>query len=316
MSATTRSNSGSEPVPVALGPHGNRLLSEAITRAGAVLSDLSDARGLVWDGGPWDFPELPEQVRWVQVNSAGVEHWFGTEVFENNPNVQFTSAVGAFSASVAEHALMMLLAGVRALPAHLEADSWRHVEFAPRVGTLRDATVTILGAGGIGRALIPMLSPLGAHVIAVNRSGKPVPGALETVAAQQMNEVWERSDHVVIAAPATPATKHVVERHALSALKPHSWIVNVARGDLLDTDAAIGALRTGTIGGLALDVTDPEPLPDGHPLWSMPNVIITPHDSNPAHHRIPAFADRVAVNVSRFVAGEELIGTIDTTLGY
>ncbi|WP_068273846.1 D-isomer specific 2-hydroxyacid dehydrogenase family protein [Aldersonia kunmingensis] len=315
MSAT-RSNSSSEPVPVALGPHENRLLSDAITRAGAQLADLSEARALVWDGGPRDFPELPEQIRWVQLNSAGVEHWFSTKVFEKYPNVQFTSAVGAFSASVAEHALMMLLAGVRALPAHLEADTWRHVELAPRVGTLRDATVTILGAGGIGRALIPMLAPLGAHVIAVNRSGKPVPGALETVAAQQMNEVWERSDHVVIAAPATPATKHVVERHALDALKPHSWIVNVARGDLLDTDAAVEALRAGTIGGLALDVTDPEPLPDGHPLWSLPNVIITPHDSNPAHHRVPAFADRVAVNVSRYVAGQELIGTIDSALGY
>ncbi|MCX5042778.1 D-isomer specific 2-hydroxyacid dehydrogenase family protein [Aldersonia sp. NBC_00410] len=305
-----------QPVPIALGPNGDRLLSDAIGSGGATLTDLAVARALVWDGGTADFPVLPDHVRWVQLNSAGVEHWFATDVFQQNPHVVFTSAVGAFAASVAEHALMLLLAGVRQLPEHLRADSWRPAELAPRIGTLRDATVTILGAGGIGRALIPMLTPLGAHVIAVNRTGTPVPGAMETVAVAQVSEVWEHTDHLVIAAPATPATKHLVERSALAALKPHSWVVNVARGDLLDTDAAVDALRAGTIGGVGLDVTDPEPLPDGHPLWSLPNVIITPHDSNPPQRRVPAFAERVAANVARFVAGQELIGVIDTTRGY
>ncbi|MBD0323254.1 MAG: hydroxyacid dehydrogenase [Aldersonia sp.] len=288
-----------------------------MTKGGGTISDLSEAHALVWDGGPADFPaQLPDQVRWVQLNSAGIEHWFAAGSFTHHEGVQFTSAAGAFSASVAEHALALLLAGVRSLPDHIRSDTWRFAELAPRIGTLRDATVTILGAGGIGRALIPMLTPLGAHVIAINRSGKPVPGAMETIPVQSLSDVWERTDHVVIAAPATPATKHVVGAAALAALKPTSWIVNVARGDLLDTDAVVEALRAGTIGGVGLDVTEPEPLPDGHPLWSLPNAIITPHDSNPPQRRVPAFAERVAANVARFVSGQELIGTVDTTLGY
>lgn len=306
-----------DPVRIALGPDEDSLLADAITKGGGTLSELSQAQALVWDGGPTDFPaELPDHVRWVQLNSAGVEQWFTAGTFTPHEGVQFTSAAGAFSASVAEHALALLLAGVRHLPEHIRSDTWRFDELAPRIGTLRDATVTIVGAGGIGRALIPMLRPLGAHVIAINRSGKPVPGAMETVPVQQLAEVWERTDHVVVAAPATPATKHMVGASALAALQPTSWIVNVARGDLLDTDAVVEALREGTIGGVGLDVTDPEPLPDGHPLWSLPNAIITPHDSNPPQRRVPAFAERVAANVARFAAGQELIGVVDTKLGY
>jgi phosphoglycerate dehydrogenase-like enzyme len=93
-------------------------------------------------------------------------------------------------------------------------------------------------------------------------------------------------------------------------------VINVARGSLIDTDALVHALRNGSIGGAGLDVTDPEPLPDGHPLWELPNVIITPHDSNPPSVRPPAFADHVALNVTRFVAGERLTALIDPVVGY
>ncbi|MFC9788544.1 D-isomer specific 2-hydroxyacid dehydrogenase family protein [Rhodococcus sp. NPDC127528] len=303
--------------PVALGPHADPLLTDAITRGGGTWAPMVDARALVWDGGPDRFPEdLPAGIRWVQLYSAGVEEWFSAGIIARHPEVVFTSAAGAFAATVAEHAFALLLGGVRALPEHLAATTWRQQEFFGKVGTLRGARVAIIGAGGIGRALIPMLAAVGATVVAVNRSGRPVPGAARTLPADRLDELWDAVDHVVVAAPATAATRHLVGAPQLARLGPRSWVINVARGSLVDTDALVDALRENRIGGAGLDVTDPEPLPDGHPLWTLPNAIITPHDSNPPAVRPPAFADHVAANVRRFVAGEELLARIDPVAGY
>ncbi|MGQ4619627.1 NAD(P)-dependent oxidoreductase [Nocardia sp. R7R-8] len=311
-------------VTIAIGPADPppSLVEKAVVEAGAAISDLDEARGLVWVGGPGEFPErLPAGVEWVQLPAAGIEEWFAAGVIARHPGVRFTSAAGAFAASVAEHALMLLLAGVRYLPEHLRAARWRQQDFFPHVDTLRGKTVTIVGAGGIGRALIPMLVPLGAHIIAVNRSGRPVTGpgippSVETISAEHLGRVWPHTDHVVVAAPATPATRHLIGADELARLKPSSWIVNVARGSLIDTDALVAALRSGAIGGAGLDVTDPEPLPAGHPLWSLPNAIVTPHDSNPPQLRLAAFADHVEANVERFIAGRQLLAPVDPALGY
>ncbi|MEV5648493.1 D-isomer specific 2-hydroxyacid dehydrogenase family protein [Nocardia sp. NPDC052254] len=308
-----------DPVRIALAPVTTDLLVRAITDGGAQVTELSQARALIWDGGPADFPaELPESVEWVQLFSAGVEEFFAAGIFERHPDVVFTSAAGAFAKSVAEHTVALLLAGVRYLPEQLRARHWRQQEFFPHIGTLRGATVAVVGAGGIGREVISLLEPFGADIIAVNRSGATVSGAnvSETVPARRLPEIWSRTDHVVVAAPATPGTRHLVGKNELAQLKPHSWVINVARGALVDTDALVVALEDGSIGGAGLDVTDPEPLPDGHPLWELPNAIITPHDSNPPRLRTAAFADHVRGNVARFAEGRELIARIDPAAGY
>lgn len=305
------------PVPVALGPHADPQLEDAIVRGGGHCVSLEGAHGLIWNAGPDRFPStLPDSVRWVQLFSAGVEDWFAAGVIARHPEVEWTSAAGAFSATVAEHCLTLLLAGVRSLPDQITATTWRQQEFFGRVGTLRGARVGILGAGGIGRALVPMLTAVGASVVAVNRSGTTVPGAEVTLPADRTDEMWDRIDHVVIAAPATADTRHLVGAAELGRLGPRSWVINVARGSLVDTDALVAALETGTIGGAGLDVTDPEPLPDGHRLWSLPNAIITPHCSNPPAVRPQAYAAHVATNVARFVAGEPLVARIDPAAGY
>ncbi|APE33715.1 hydroxyacid dehydrogenase [Nocardia mangyaensis] len=309
---------------IAIGPDPSapRLLEKAVVGAGARVGALAEAEALIWTGQPGDFPtELPASVRWVQLPAAGIEDFFDAGVLRAHPGVEFTSAAGAFSHSVAEHALMLLLAGVRYLPEHLRATSWQQREFFPHVGSLRGKTVTIVGAGGIGRALIPMLAPLGAHVIAVNRSGRRVtgdgiPDSVETVPAEQLGRVWSHTDHVVVAAPATAQTRHLIGADELARLKPSSWVINVARGSLIDTAALVEALTGGVIGGAGLDVTEPEPLPDGHPLWTLPNAIITPHDSNPPQLRLAAFADHVGANVARFVDGRPLHAIVDTDRGY
>lgn len=208
------------PVPIALGPHADPQLMEALVRGGGVWAPMVDAQALVWAADPERFPaDLPESIRWVQLYSAGVEDWFSAGIIQRHPGVVFTSAAGAFSATVAEHAFALLLAGVRALPEQLAATTWRQHEFFGKVGTLRGSRVAILGAGGIGRALIPMLTSVGASVLAVNRSGNPVPGAAETLPSERTDEIWDRVDHVVVAAPATAQTRHLVGAEQLARLE-------------------------------------------------------------------------------------------------
>jgi len=298
-----------------LAPGSDDILARAISDAGAEVVSTPDADAWVWTSGPATFPnDLPDSVRWVQLPSAGVETWLEAEIVDSQR--VWTSAAGAYSRTVAQHAMMLLLAGVRHLPEQIRATSWRKDDFDPRVGTLDGATVAVVGCGGIGRALIPFLRAAGASVVAVTRSGTPVDGAVETVDASRVGEVWSRTDHVVLAAPATGATKHLVDATVLQQLPTHAWIVNVARGSLVDTDAAVRALEEGAIGGLALDVTDPEPLPDGHALWTAPNAIVTPHVANPNSGAAAAFAAHVGRNVRRFVAGDTLDAVIDPARGY
>ena len=309
----------SERAPrIAVGPEHDPRFERAVLGGGGIPCGLEDdPDALVWTAGPDAFPEaLPPSVRWVQLPSAGVEYWLSQGIVKAHPRVTWTSAAGAYSAAVAEHALTLLLAGVRALPAHLTATSWAPDTLAPVVGTLRGATVGIVGAGGVGRALIPMLAALGAHTIAVTRSGRPVPGAVETFPVERIDEIWSLADHFVISATATRDVERLVGASELAAMNPTAWVINVARGDLVDTDALVAALRSGTIGGAGLDVTDPEPLPDDHPLWSLPNAVIAPHDSNPAPLRIPAYLEHVTENVTRFASGLVPTAVVDPSAGY
>jgi D-3-phosphoglycerate dehydrogenase len=128
--------------------------------------------------------------------------------------------------------------------------------------------------------------------------------------------VWPDAQHVVLATPATAATSRLIGRPQLEAMREDAWLVNVARGSVVDTDALVAALRTGQIAGAALDVTDPEPLPDGHPLWDLPNALITPHVATPPDAEARHFARRVRENVQRLAAGEELEGVVDPEGGY
>jgi phosphoglycerate dehydrogenase-like enzyme len=289
-------------------------LERAVSDGGGELAPLESADGLVWLGGsPDELPELPDSLRWVQLPSAGVEQWVRSGKVDGARD--WTSATGAFGLPVAEHALALMLAADKAIHHFACERSWvgegRH-----EVRALEGSTVLIVGAGGIGRALIGLLEPFGAEVIAVSRRGREVPGAARTLAADRLSEVWGEAHHVVIAAPATDGTRRLVGARELAAMREDAWLVNVARGTLVDTDALVEALRAGAIAGAALDVTDPEPLPDGHPLWELPNVLITPHVATPPEAERRHFAERVRENVRRLAAGEALEGLIDPDGGY
>ena len=287
-------------------------LEAAVRDGGGEPGPLERADGVVWLGGdPSKLPELPASVRWVQLPSAGVEQWLRAGVVGDG--AVFTSAGGSFGLPVAEHALALILAAAKAIPRSARARTW-DPDGRDRVRALEGATVAIVGAGGIGRALISLLAPFGAEVLAVTRRGRPVQGAARTLPADRVAEVFPAADYVVVAAPATDGTRHIVGAAELAAMREDAWLVNVARGSLVDTDALVEALRTGSIGGAALDVTDPEPLPDGHPLWEL--ALITPHVATPPDAEARHFAARVRENVRRLAAGEELEGVVDPEGGY
>lgn len=296
-----------------VGPRAPEPLLDAVREGGGQCVDSPDAaEAFVWYGGSAEElrTRLHPQVRWVQLPAAGVETWVGSGVVDTER--AWTSAAGCYAPAVAEHTLALLLAAAKQLPAAARATEWT----APAPRTLAGATVGIVGAGGIGRELIRLLGAFGARVLAVNRSGRPVPGAEHTVTPSGLDGVLQEADFVVLAAPATLETAALIGPRQIALMKPDAWLVNVARGSLVDTDALVVALADGRIAGAALDVTDPEPLPTGHPLWSEPRALISPHSANPEWLLLPALARRVRSNLEHYRAGGQLDGLIELDREY
>jgi phosphoglycerate dehydrogenase-like enzyme len=298
---------------VLIGAHPDPVLADAVRRGGGeVVDDARDADAIVWRGDPPALRELLHPgIAWVQLSSAGVDRWLDAGAIDDDR--LWTSGADAYSDAVAEHALALLLAGRRRLAESARARRWRKdLEGRP----LRGATVAIVGAGGIGRALIGLIAPLGVEVLAVTRRGAPVDGAARTLPADRVAEAWSAADAIVLAAPATAETRHLVDAAALDAMRGDALLVNVARGSLVDTDALVRALAQRRIGAAALDVTEPEPLPEGHPLWDEPRALITPHTANPDAALLPRLAERVRENVARRRAGQPLLGVVELARGY
>jgi phosphoglycerate dehydrogenase-like enzyme len=249
-------------------------------------------------------------ARWVQLSSAGVE--LMAEAGLIDPGRIWTCAKGAYAEPVAEHALMLALAGLRSLPCRVLARSW-----GPPAGeTLYDQPVTILGGGGIATTLLQLLAPFRVSATVVRHSGEPVPGAARTLPAGELHLALADARVVILALALTPETEGIIGAAELAAMRPDAWLVNVARGKHVDTAALVTALAEGVIGGAALDVTDPEPLPDGHPLWAQERCIITPHTADTPEMVETELARRIRENVARFAAGEPLIGLVDPVAGY
>jgi phosphoglycerate dehydrogenase-like enzyme len=293
------------PPTVHVAPEPEPQVEAAVRSAGGEVGPLDEADGLVWvDPNPDGFPaSLPDRVRWVQLPSAGVESWLD----RIDRDRRWTTAAPAFGRSVAEHAVALMLAGTRRLHEFARATTWTR----PPIKELAGSTVLLVGTGAIGRALIELLEPFGVEVLAVTRSGRD-----GTLPVERLGEALPRAHFVVLAAPATPATRGLVGADQLAAMREDAWLVNVSRGALVDTEALVAALRDGTIAGAALDVTDPEPLPDGHPLWSEPRALITPHVANPDVTLMRDLAELVGEQVRRLSADEPLLSPFDPDAGY
>ncbi len=243
----------------------------------------------------------------------------GTDAFPlalmKGRGTRLCNGVGINATAVAEYAVMGMLNLAKDFPAIVRAQDRREwLRDAPGKVELEDSKALIIGYGAIGRRIGRMLEGFGVEVTGVRRSGSHEPNMLAP-------DTWKPRlgafDWIVIAAPATPETAHLIGAAELAAMKPGARIVNIARGSLVDQDALIAALESGAIAGAFLDVTDPEPLPPEHPLWAAPNAIITMHLSGRAQTRMFQRAAAMFLdNLARYRAKQPLINEVDLDLGY
>ena len=285
----------------------------AVREAGGEVADVPDADALIWADPytPHLYPEViasAPAVQWVQLPYAGIEPF----IDYLDTRRTWTCAKGVYADPVAEWVVAALLMGLRDFHLFATSASWA----AESGRNLLGARITVLGGGGITQSLMRLLKPWGCHVTVVRRAAEPLPGAARTLTLSEAQEAVSGADAVVVALALTEQTRHVVNASLLEAMGPQCWLMNAARGGHVDHAALEAALRAGTIAGAVLDVTDPEPLPDSSKLWGLPNCVITPHIGNTREMGLPLITNRVRENVRRWLAGEELLGQVDVSLGY
>lgn len=299
---------------IALAPDGAPdWMAEAVRDGGGHVVDLDEAEGIVWAD-----PRNPDALgtaleaapdaRWVQLPFAGIENFVHLVDHER----QWTCGKGVYAEPVAELALTLAVAGLRGLGTYARATRWKK----PLGRNLLGARITILGGGGIAESLVRLLEPWDCHTTVVRRTVAHMDGVDDVLEADRYADALPGADVVFLALALTPDTEGIISADELELMEDHAWLINVARGRHVVTDDLVAALTEERIGGAGLDVTDPEPLPEGHPLWSMPNCLITPHVGNTPEMAVPLLAERITANVRRFADGEELIGPVDADVGY
>jgi phosphoglycerate dehydrogenase-like enzyme len=268
-------------------------------------------------------------LTWVHSATSGVERALTPAALARD--IVVTNARGVFSRPIAEHVLLMILAVSRSLPQLLELQ--RERTWQPLEGReLRELTIGVVGYGSLGRSVASLASAFGARVIAMRRRAEvgaepsgpaddgdvfPFEPRLDRVVGPDgLHELLAESDIVVLAAPLTAATENLINEAALASMKRDAWLINVARGRLVDDTALVRALRDNRIGGAALDTFRDEPLPQSSPYWDLPNVILTPHTAWSSARVLDRSIDLFCDNLRRFSRGEALRNVVDPAAGY
>jgi phosphoglycerate dehydrogenase-like enzyme len=273
----------------------------------------------------WSLP--PEQLRtatnlrWIYSITSAVDQFLYPELAARD--ITINNAGRVHGPVVAEHAIAMVLALAKRLPSAVRYQDRRKWAMEaiwnehPRPAEIRNATMTVVGLGSIGSEVAAMAAALKMKVIGVREHPeRGAEGAHEVAGYGELDHAIKRSDYVVLAAPLTPRTRHMIDSRRLSLFKPTAFLVNVSRGALVDENALVKALRDHRLAGAALDVFAEEPLPRGSALWKMPQVLITPHTAfltgNVWERHYAAFT----ANLKRYLAGQPLEGTVDKKAGY
>jgi len=259
------------------------------------------------------------KLRWVHTFSAGVDRH--VPAMASYEHVILTNNSGAFDVPIAEHVIAMIFAAAKRVPEHLAAQGRREWQREVPHAEVRDATLVILGMGSIGGELARLAGALGMRVVGVrrdptHRGASPTPSVDRIVPPGLFVEVAREADYLAVTAALTPQTRGMVSAEVLAALKPTAWVINIARGAIVDEAALAAALTERRIGGAALDVFETEPLPAESPLWSLDNAILTPHVSNSSPRVRERSLALVAENVRRYKAGEPLLNQVDRRVGY
>jgi phosphoglycerate dehydrogenase-like enzyme len=285
---------------------------EAVALAGQADAVLGFCSAEVLAAGP--------DIRWVQSFSAGVERCVTIPALRER-GILLTNMQRVAGPVMAEHVLAMMLAYARGLhfyiPERMAARWTRELPAPGRMMTLEGKTVLVVGLGGIGVEVARRAHALGMRVVATRASGREGPAFVSYVGlSDELNKLAAEADFVVNTTPLTPATTRMFDAKFFAAVKPGAFFVNVGRGQSVVQDELIAALRSGRLGGAGLDVTDPEPLPAGSPLWQMQNVILTPHVSAQSDIDDSVRMTVAVENLRRYVAGEKMLSVVDVSKGY
>ena len=302
---------------IALEPRQFPAYAQAIQDAGGeVVQMASDVEALVWTD--YSQPQALEQMllenpqlKWVQLPFAGVDAF--SETIKHD--LVFTSAKRSYSEPVAEHALMLSMALGRVIKRRVLASSWgkKHAD------SLYDNRVLIVGGGGIAQELVRLLEPFRAEVVVVRKRPEEAFEALgntRVVGFDELDFELPKAQFVILACALTDETRFLFDFDRISKMRSDAYLVNVARGEVIEQSGLARALTVGVIAGAAIDVTYPEPLPDGHELWGIENLIITPHTADTMLIVTGLFAKRLTENVSAWLTRGELVGVVDKELGY
>lgn len=290
----------------------------AVTHA-TVMREIADADGFVGDIRPEEV-RAAKKLKWVQSMSAGVEDFLflsgsndlrdSSIVLTNNKIVQ--------GPEIADHAMALLLSLTRRLPRYLAEKPSESLDRRAFDGIeLRGKTAVVIGVGGIGMQIAQRAWAFGMSVIGVDPEDKPFsPFLASVVKPDQIDEVIPKADVVFISAPHTQLSHKEMGAHEFDLMKQHSYFIAVSRGGVYDMNGLVKGLDSRRIAGAGVDVTDPEPLPKGHPLWKFDNVIITPHIAGRSDRDGERMVGTVKENLARFVEGKPLVNVVDKQKGY
>jgi phosphoglycerate dehydrogenase-like enzyme len=262
--------------------------------------------------------EAGSDLRWIQTQGVGVENCLAIPRVASG-NIILTNMQEIDASNVAEHAMALVLALSRQIPAFVTSQKERTwITHLPREMTeLQDRTMLIVGLGANGTAIAQRAHAFGMHIVATRHSGAPGPGFVDYVgAAGELQALIGRADFVVSTVPLTPQTEGLFDAAMFAKMKHGAFFINVGRGKSVVTADLVKALNDGQIAGAGLDVVDPEPLPPNDPLWLAQNVIITPHVANLSAKKMERFWLVMRENLRRYVLGDRLLSVVDPTRGY
>ncbi|HLZ72435.1 MAG TPA: D-2-hydroxyacid dehydrogenase [Dehalococcoidia bacterium] len=267
---------------------------------------------------PADLLRRAPRLKWVHIVAAGVERWVGAGFLEQDGLI-FTSGQGPTAQPIAEYILMTMLMLAKNAPSYVRQQEGRQWQ-GHGGAEVNGKTLGIVGLGTIGSAAARLAKAVGCRVVAVRRSVQEarenVEGVDRLLPARELPRLLAESDFVALCAPSTPETKHLIDAAALRRMKPSAFLINIARGSLIDEAALVAALKDGEIAGAALDVFEPEPLSPESELWGLPNVLITPHVSNASERFARRASELFIDNLGRYLRGEPLRNVVSREKGY